>query len=129
MLKQKIILFDFSGTIVNMRPAKLLVNKNLLAKMAINCILGIVTGARRTETLNILKKLKVSKFFEIIITKDDSKFSKPDTRTINKIKNIYKVKIYIGDTKKDECFAKNINVSFFRVNKRYNINKILKDII
>ena len=61
-----IIVFDFSDTLVRMRPAKLLVKNKLLFRLAGKNKLGIITGARKAETKNILKKLKIYEYFDFI---------------------------------------------------------------
>ena len=125
MLKIKFIFFDLSGTLVKMRPATLLVNLSLLKDLTKKYSLGIITGARRTETVNILNKLKIYKRFKIIITADDSRLKKPDPRLFPK----FKISAYIGDAKKDVIFARNANITFFRINKKYNINQVIKKLV
>ncbi|MBL7036312.1 HAD family hydrolase [Candidatus Microgenomates bacterium] len=121
MLK-KYIIFDFAGTIVKMRPAKLLVKKELLLKISTKYNLGIITGAKKTETMNILSKLGINKLFSTIITSEDSILKKPNP----KLFPILPIIAYVGDTKKDFYFAKNAGITFFRVNKCCNINQILE---
>lgn len=108
-----------------MRPATLLVQKKLLKRLTQKYFLGIITGAQKPETINIVNKLKIENLFSILITADDSKLRKPDAKLFPN-KNIT---AYIGDTKKDEVFAKNGKVTFFRVNKKYNINQILEKLL
>lgn len=121
MLKTMYIFFDFSGTLVKMRPATPLINISLLKKLSERFKLGIITGAKRSETENVLKKLKIYNLFQIIITADDNKLRKPNPKLFPNL-SIY---AYIGDTIKDKLFAKNAGVTFFRVNKKYNINQII----
>lgn len=124
-MKKTYIYFDFSGTLVKMRPTKLLADRTMLKKLSKKYKLGIITGAKRPETWNILNKLKITKLFNLLITASDSKLRKPNARLFpNK-----KIAAYIGDTKKDEVFAKNGRVPFFRVNKKYNINQVIKKLI
>src|SRR3989337_2535592 len=106
-MKKEYIFFDFSGTIAKMRPGKLLVNVSLLKELSEKYCLGIVTGGRKSEVNNIFKK---------VITADDTRFRKPNPKIISKLK----INTYIGDSKKDEEFAKNLKVPFFRINKKYN---------
>jgi len=124
-MQKNYIFFDFAGTLVKMRPATLLAKRFLLEKLSKRFKLGIITGGKRTETQNILNKLKIQDIISIKITADDSKLRKPDGRLFPKKKSF----AYIGDTKKDEFFAKNGKVPFFRVNKKYNINKIIKKLL
>lgn len=125
MLKTRYIFFDFSGTLVKMRPSKLLADKLLLKKLKGKYVLGIITGAKRTETINILTKLEIINLFEVVITADDSKFRKPNAKLFPKLT----IFAYIGDGCKDYIFAKNADITFFRVNKKYNINQILEKLI
>lgn len=132
--KTKSIIFDLSGTLVKMRPPRLLIDSPFLKKIAKMSRLGIITGAKRSETLNVLRKLKILNYFNWIITKDDSSFRKPDKRLFKKIK--YKIPIgriiYVGDTKKDYLLAKNAGIRFCYVGKRkYGIyqNKYINKII
>lgn len=120
-----VIFFDFSGTLVKMRPPKLLASFRLLQKLSNYFELGIVTGARKTETLNILNKLKIRDLFSSVITADDSRYRKPNPKLLPKLKII----AYVGDTKKDERLAKNAKITFFRVNYKYNVNSIIKKLI
>jgi phosphoglycolate phosphatase-like HAD superfamily hydrolase len=124
-MKEDYIFFDFAGTLVKMRPATLLAKRFLLEKLSKRFKLGIITGGKRTETQNILNKLKIQDIISLKITADDSKLRKPDGRLFPKMK----IFAYIGDTKKDESLAKNGKVPFFRVNKKYNINQIIKKIL
>lgn len=124
-MKKSYIFFDLAGTLVKMRPVNLLGNKLLLERLAKKYFLGIITGARKTETLNVLNKLKIINIFSLIITADDSGYKKPDRKLAPKVR----ISSYVGDTKKDEVFAQNAKLPFFRVNKKYNINKILKKLL
>jgi phosphoglycolate phosphatase-like HAD superfamily hydrolase len=120
-MKNKFVIFDFSGTLVRMRPATLLTDKNLICQLSRKYPLGIITGAKKSETNNILRKLSMENIFSQVITADDSGLRKPDPNLF-----FTKPMFYIGDTKKDELFAKNAKVKFLRVNKKTNINKIIK---
>jgi phosphoglycolate phosphatase-like HAD superfamily hydrolase len=124
-MKKPYIFFDFAGTLVKMRPVTLLVERKLLKILATKYCLGIITGARKRETYNILNKIQIKNLFSIIITSDDSLFKKPDPKLFPKVK----ILSYIGDSNKDEVLAKNAKVTFFRVNNRYNINSIVKKLI
>lgn len=114
MTQRNTIVFDFSGTLVKMRPPVLLVKKGVLENLAKRYQLGIVTGARRTETLNILTKLNIKKMFSAIISKDDTKFRKPDPKLLMIVekKLAAKVTAYIGDSKNDRVMAKAKKVPF-----------------
>ena len=132
---KNLLIFDLSGTLVKMRPASLLVERQLLTTLKGKFKLAIVTGAKRKETENILKKLNISSLFELIITKDDSAYKKPDNRIYKLLKKQiqFDQAIYIGDTKKDYLFAKNSNIPFYYVGtsklgekQDKSINKLLK---
>lgn len=125
MLKTKYIFFDFSGTVVKMRPAKLMASRSLLNLLSRQYLLGIITGAKRSETYNILKKINIINKFKIIITKDDSEFCKPNPQLFPKVL----IKAYIGDSKKDQQLAINAKLPFFRVNKKCKINKVIRELI
>lgn len=84
-------------------------------------MLGIVTGAKRAETINILGKLGIKKLFSTIITKDDTLYKKPDPRVLPNVK----IKAYIGDGKKDELLAFAKSVPFYRVTKKCKITSII----
>jgi phosphoglycolate phosphatase-like HAD superfamily hydrolase len=138
MRKKITILFDLSGTLVKMRPAKLLINRNLLKSLFLKASLGIITGAKKTETLNILSKLNIAQFFDYLITKDDSRYKKPNKKLIENVSRRLRSKriIYIGDAKSDYLLAKNSNVKFFYVGKRKygiyqncDINEVAKFIV
>ena len=130
------LIFDLSGTLVQMRPAKLLLNKSSIATAVRYFDLGIVTGAKKTETMNILKKLKIDRYFKFIITADTSNYRKPDSKLLFLIDGNYERISYIGDTKKDYQLAKNANIDFYYVGKKKwgiyqntNINRIFSYII
>lgn len=114
MTKMSAIVFDFSGTIVNMRPPVALINKRALRKLSKKYLLGIVTGAKKSETLNIITKLGWEKLFSVIITKDDTKLRKPDSRLLSVVERKLSAKIvnYVGDSKKDQVMAKTKGVPF-----------------
>ncbi|MDP3994674.1 MAG: HAD family hydrolase [bacterium] len=124
-MKNVYILFDFAGTLATMRPATLLVNKSLLKRLYKTYLLGIITGAGKTEVINILNKLEIFDLFSLVISADDSKYKKPNRKLVPKVN----ILAYIGDSKKDETFAQNAKLAFFRVNKKYNINAILKELL
>ncbi|PJE63767.1 hypothetical protein COU89_01450 [Candidatus Roizmanbacteria bacterium CG10_big_fil_rev_8_21_14_0_10_45_7] len=118
---KKIIIFDFAGTLVCMRPVKLLVPYLLLAILSKFFVLGIITGANRRNTMRILNKVGIANFFsdKAIITKDDVSYSKPDIRLINffarrlSSKEIF---LYVGDSDKDFKMAKRYGVNFLCYN-------------
>lgn len=124
-MKNSYVFFDFAGTLVKMRPATLLARKGLLKNLANIYRLGIITGARKNEVLNILRKTQVEQYFSMVITSDNSQYKKPDLRLFPKVK----IAAYIGDTKKDEILAINAKVAFFEVNNKYNVNSIIKKLI
>lgn len=124
MKNQTYIFFDFAGTLVKMRPATLLVEKKQLDRLSKYFLLGIITGARKAETLNILQKLNIKDIFTTIVASDDTIYKKPDKRVFPRVN----IKFYIGDTKKDELLAKNAKVTFFRINNKYNINNVINNL-
>ena len=124
MKNQTYIFFDFAGTLVKMRPATLLVDKKQLDRLSKYFLLGIITGARKAETLNILQKLNIKDIFTTIVASDDTIYKKPDKRGFPRVN----IKFYIGDTKKDELVAKNAKVTFFRINNKQNINNVINNL-
>jgi len=114
------IIFDLSGTLVKMRPPTLLVNKNMLNNLSKKYLLIIITGAKKTETYNILSKLGIIKYFDLIITKDDTPNKKPSTKLFKYAKRELKFKksLYIGDTTSDYIFAQNSKIPFYYVGVR-----------
>lgn len=138
MKKQTLTIFDFAGTLVNMRPPELLLNRQLLLQLYKVSRLIIITGARKAETKNILKKLDIKKYFDLVITKDDSVYNKPDKRLLEVLPKKYlrKRMIYLGDAKKDYLFAKNTSLPFCYIGKRKygiyrnnEINKVIRFIV
>lgn len=125
MRKVALIIFDFAGTLVKMRPAKLLLPKSMLNNIARSFTLGILTGAKRTETLNILKKTKTLSLFDrdYIFTKDDTNLRKPDPKLF---KQFFKVSneqiiLYIGDSSNDAKMAREAGINFINVSDFINI--------
>lgn len=110
------IIFDFSDTLVKMRPARLLICRSLLVKLGIWYKLGIITGGRKVEVFNIIRKLNLGKlFFEPnIITKSDTPWAKPNYRLLKEMERRInsKLLLYIGDSKNDSIMAKNANIPF-----------------
>ena len=119
MKKTPIIIFDFSDTLVKMRPPKLLIKRRTVAELSEKARLGIITGGKKAETNNILDKLKIRKFFNFVLTRDDSCYQKPDKKLVKQAtKNLSTRQIvYIGDTKKDFLLAKNSKIDFCFVGK------------
>lgn len=114
------ILFDLSDTLAKMRPPKLLVNRWKLSPLAkAGLIVAVVTGSRKTETLNVIQKLKIGKYFDFILTKEDLFYSKRDKRSAQKVKQIVNVNrfVFVGDSKSDYIFAKNMNCDFIYIGK------------
>ena len=116
-----ILLFDFSGTLVNMRPPTLLIKRDVLERLSQKFKFGIITGGPRSETTNILKKLNIYSLFDpqLIITKDDTFLRKPDPLLITSfLKKVDSKKaIYIGDRSKDLKLAKAAKIPFIYVGK------------
>lgn len=123
-----IIIFDFAGTLVRMRPATLLIPKSLLRRIAQKYKLGIITGGKRAEVRNIIKKLKINQYFRdnLIITKDDTLLRKPDPRLLQLImkRSGNKKVVYIGDRITDYIMARDAQVPFFQVTRDKSIEQI-----
>ena len=135
---KKAIIFDFSDTLVKMRPPKLLARRSLLQKLANKYQLAIITGARRAEVANILRRFNLSELFSLVISKNDSQYEKPDKKLFFLAKKIlgFETAFYIGDIFKDFKFAENSKVPFYYVGKRKlgvkqdkDINKLLEYIL
>ena len=122
MKNNKYIVFDLSGTLASMRPARLLLSKKILLKLSKVYCFAIITGAKRTETLNILKKIGVIKLFpvDMIVTKDDTRLRKPNPRLF-RILNCKKIIVYIGDTVNDARMAKDAGINFINIRDLLNI--------
>lgn len=104
-MKADAIFFDFSGTLVKMRPATLLVARNKLRRLAKKYKLFIITGAQRSETTNIIRKLNLQPIFPLssVISREDTQLRKPDPKLLKYALNKFCVKnpIYIGDSQND----------------------------
>jgi phosphoglycolate phosphatase-like HAD superfamily hydrolase len=120
-MKYKYLVFDFSNTLVKMRPAKLLLPKSKLRRLSQFYKLAIVTGAKKTEVVNILTKLKIKRLFRTIITKDDTSLRKPDPKLFKLIIDSTCVILYIGDSPNDAKMAKEANINFLNVKDFKNI--------
>jgi len=96
----------------------LLANHNL-KKLYSKYKLGIVTGRPKYEALKILNKEKATKYFDVVITRDDlpKGKSKPDPYSINlALKKLGSHNaIYIGDSIDDLKAAKNAKIDFVGV--------------
>lgn len=121
-MARNLIILDLQGTLVqSMRPPVLNGSLSTLQKLASTNILAIFTGAPKTETLNILKKLKIYSLFnpQNIITK--SQFpAKPSPTTIFRLiaNNKPNITYYVGDARKDYQTAQNAKIPFIYVGKR-----------
>lgn len=118
------IVFDLNGTLVKMRPAKLLLPKQLISKLSIKYNLAIITGAKRSETLNILKKIGIFELFNTsyIITKDNTPLRKPNPDLFNCIPNTKNTILYIGDTSNDAKMAKEADINFLNIKDFINLS-------
>lgn len=121
-MARNLIIFDLQGTLVKgMRPPVLNGSINSIEKLSKKCILAIFTGASKSETINILKYLKIYSFFnpKNIVTKNQF-LPKPNSNAIFWLKRNYPFdKIYyIGDTRKDYLCALNSQVSFIYMGKQ-----------
>lgn len=116
------IIFDFAGTLVEMRPPQLLVRRGLLRRLSRRYQLAILTGGNRKEVINILKKLTIKNYFDeaFIVTKSDTGLRKPDPRLLKSLLSLGKTNkaVYIGDKIKDYRMAAALGVKFIYVGKR-----------
>lgn len=115
-MKNDLIIFDFAGTLVRMRPPVLLIDRSLLFQYFKKYKLAIVTGGKRRETLNILDKLKIKTFFPdlSIITKDDTVLRKPNPKLLYLAVEEYRAiaPIYVGDKTRDRKMAESAGIPF-----------------
>lgn len=70
--------------------------------------MGIVTSRMRSSTLNALKNFKIDKYFDVVISADDTENHKPHKEpllmALNKLNSSASESLYIGDSKYDmEC--------------------------
>lgn len=107
MKTKQTIAFDLGNTLVKMRPATLLVDYKKLLSLKKFFSLVVITGAKRTETVNILNKLKVYDLFDFLLTKDDTEFRKPSKKLISLVEKSLRTEIvlYVGDSKNDAKMA------------------------
>lgn len=119
------IIFDFAGTLVQMRPAKLLFDKNVLKKLSKSYTLSIVTGGKRSDVYRIVNKLTLSEIFtkNNIFTAEDFTVEKPNPILLKQAKRCLKAKeiLYIGDTAKDRKMAMAANVEFLNISTIHGI--------
>lgn len=115
-MKKSYIIFDFLGTLVQMRPPSLYISKNILLNLSRNYQLGIITNGKRTEVINILTKLGVIDLFETVITKDDTSLRKPDPKLFDQFKG--QIVVYVGDTLKDYRMTKDADIPFIYVGRK-----------
>jgi phosphoglycolate phosphatase-like HAD superfamily hydrolase len=121
-MARNLIIFDLQGTLVKgMRPPVLNGSLKTIEKLAYKNTLAIFTGASKSETINILKSLKIYSFFKPknIINKNQFQ-PKPNPGAIRWIivnNNIDKT-YYIGDTRKDWQCAQNSQVKFIYMGKQ-----------
>lgn len=70
--------------------------------------MGIVTSRMRNSTLEALKNFKIEKYFDVVISADDTEKHKPHKEPLLKALNVLNSKVdetlYVGDSKFDmEC--------------------------
>ena len=97
---------DFDGFIQN---EQLIIDPHILEKISEDFKLGIVSGRPRKELDYTLKRFKISKYFDVTISMDDTKDKgKPDPYGINLALKALKSNraVYIGDTIDDVIAAK-----------------------
>lgn len=120
-MKNKYIIFDFSNTLVKMRPATLLLPSRTLKRLSFSYNLAIITGAKKAEALNILNKLRIKNYFVQILTKDEVSLRKPNPKLFDLVTNVNKIVLYIGDGKNDAKMAKDAKINYLNVNDFNNI--------
>jgi len=113
----------------NLRKVK--INKKVLKVLKYLKSKGIKTALFTSSPKNLVKKvlnfLKLEKFFDFIICKEDVKKGKPNPEGLIKIMKKFKTKnvIFIGDSKFDKISAKRARVKFIHF-KNLSLKKIEK---
>lgn len=118
----KLLVFDLQGTLVSgMRPPILNGSLTTLETLSQKYNLAIFTGASTGETVNILKKLNITRFFspENIITKGQFP-RKPNPQAILWLisRNRPPFTYYLGDTRKDLRTATAAKIPFIYVGRQ-----------
>lgn len=94
-----------------------LMNKSTLNKLKKKYKLAIFTGRSREESQIPLKKAKTKKYFDVLITVNDTKKKKPNPEGL--LKALKKLKtsnaVYIGDSIDDALAAKRAGIDFIGV--------------
>lgn len=88
---------------------------------------ALFTSSSRKIVFKILKKLKLLRYFDFFVCKEDVKNPKPNKEGLIKIMKKFKTRnlIFVGDTKFDELAAKNAKIKFIYV-KRLTKKKLYK---
>jgi HAD superfamily phosphatase len=117
---------NFDGLILN---EKWLINEKVLIKLSEKYNIGIVTGRPKIEAKFVLKKNKVTNYFEFLVTMEDVLEDKPSPEGINKSLLFFKTNkaVYLGDTINDKLAAKNANIDFILI--KNNINYVCKKLL
>ena len=93
---------------------KWLLSKNILEKLHVKYMLGIVTGRPREETLYVLKKFQVENLFDAVVFMEDypADKAKPDPYPIRLAleKLGSKAAVYVGDSVDDITAAKKAGI-------------------
>ena len=81
------------------------------------CILALITTGQRSRVHGELKNLNLTRFFSLIICREDVLNVKPAPDAIEKLKNHYHPSdlIYIGDHDHDVKMAKNAKVKWYKI--------------
>jgi len=78
--------------------------KEILIKFC-NYRKGVITNTPRDSAVKVLKQFNIFKYFELVLTSNDVKKSKPDPEIVIKSCKLLKLKpsevIFVGDTKSD----------------------------
>ena len=76
--------------------------------------IGLVTSRLTTKTMQGLEKYNIKKYFDVIVTADDTTKHKPDPEPVNitleKLGSLPEESIMVGDTKYDIQCAKNAGI-------------------
>jgi len=112
------------------------------------CMLIITNGVKRIQKLKI-NKMNLTKYFDYIITDEDSGYRKPDVRMFEYALSLHKIKnnevIYIGDSYPDDIVpAQNLSITailygsnsidnknpfFYKADNETNLQIILKELL
>jgi len=135
MTKNKVIIFDFDGTLIDQKaatrsflcgrerivplPQAAYISSSLMRKLASRYRLGIVTGSPDREVIPVMASLNMLYFFDarLIITADDIAAPKKTGKSFVELVNrLYGSRVvFIGDSANDEIGSRIAGVPFIRV--------------